>query len=82
MNYLQSMTNAADRAGVAESNFEKIDQLLTALLGGSGVGTNYRFKDGQFQFWDPAAYALDATKPWRALGVNNNQLGLSDPIDD
>ena len=46
------------------------------------AGSNFRFKDGQFQLWDDLAYAADPAKPWRALGVEAGQLFLSDPIAD
>ncbi len=82
MTYLNTILNAADRAAAIEANFEIIDTLLKQLLGGSAAGTSYRFKDGQLQFWDPAAAAADATKPWRAPVLNDSQLGWSDPISD
>jgi hypothetical protein len=44
--------------------------------------SNYRFKNGQMQFWDQAAYDADNTKPWRALGCFNGQTIWSDPIAD
>ncbi len=43
---------------------------------------NFRYKDGQLQFWDATAFADDASKPWRALGVEDGNTVWSDPIDD
>ncbi|MDB6024152.1 MAG: hypothetical protein JWM68_375 [Verrucomicrobiales bacterium] len=82
MNILGDLTDAADRAAVAQANFEKIETLLTIFLGLNPNDNNTRWKDGQFQVWDSVAAAADATKPWRALTAENGVPGYSDPIDD
>jgi hypothetical protein len=41
---------------------------------------NYRFKDGQMQWWDPTAYAADGTRPWRPVGISDGQWILGDPV--
>jgi hypothetical protein len=70
------------KLGVNGSNVSTtIDYLVTKLVAAIlNSSANFRFKDGQLQFWDATANTNDPTRPWRALGVNNGQTVWSAPI--
>lgn len=43
-------------------------------------GANYRFANGQHQFYDAAQAVSTPTTPWRAITVNSGAIGWSAPI--
>jgi hypothetical protein len=45
-------------------------------------GANYRFANGQFQFWDAAQAVTTPATPWRAIGISAGAVYWSAPIAD
>lgn len=62
-----------------------VDVCVNTRIAPTGILTsvedaNYRFKDGQEQWWDPVAFAADNTKPWRPVGLEDGHWIIGDPV--
>ncbi len=69
-------------ATITVKTITDIEESVSASVPQIWPGANFRFKDGQLQYYDAGYAAIDSTKPWVAYSSFNGILSASDPIAD